>query len=76
MLKIFYFPALLQLKSVKKTFHTFSLLLLSNHNKIDITMSIWTTCLKKLSDLVNTSLNKCFISLGDKTEQPTWKKKH
>ena len=29
---------------------------------------------KKLSDLVNTALNKCSISLGDETDQPTCKR--
>ena len=31
---------------------------------------------KKLSDFVNTALNKCSISLGDETDQPTCKIKH
>ena len=30
---------------------------------------------KKLSDLVNPALNKCSISLGDETDQPTCEKK-
>ena len=29
---------------------------------------------KKLSDLVNPALNKCSISLGDETDQPTCKR--
>ena len=28
---------------------------------------------KKLSDLVNTALNKCSLSLGNETDQPTCK---
>ena len=30
---------------------------------------------KKFSDLVNTALNKCSISLEDENDPPTWKKK-